>query len=72
VSSGGGAQCLVITHNLRDLAKSDSDDVMPSLATVTSVSLEVNVKAKLSLSLTKHYAMKAYEGVDVQIHVFLT
>jgi hypothetical protein len=64
VSSGGGAQCLVITHNLRDLAESDSDDVTPSLI-VTLVSLEVNVKAKLSLSLTKHYAMKAYEGVDV-------
>jgi hypothetical protein len=29
------------------------------------------VKAKLSLCLTKHYAIKTYEGVDVQIQVFL-
>jgi hypothetical protein len=29
-------------------------------------------KVKLSLYLTKHYAMKTYGGVDVQIHVFLT
>jgi hypothetical protein len=29
-------------------------------------------KVKLSLHLTKHYAMKAYGGVDVQIHVFFT
>jgi hypothetical protein len=29
-------------------------------------------KVKLSLCLIKHYAMKAYEGVDVQIHIFLT
>jgi hypothetical protein len=27
-------------------------------------------KVKLSLRLTKHYAMKAY-GVDVQTHIFL-
>jgi hypothetical protein len=31
-----------------------------------------NVKAKLSLCLIKHYAMKAYGGVEVYIHVFLT
>jgi hypothetical protein len=29
-------------------------------------------KKKLPLCLTKHYAMKVYEGVDVNIHVFLT
>jgi hypothetical protein len=29
-------------------------------------------KVKLSLSLIKHYAMKAYGGVDVYIHIFLT
>jgi hypothetical protein len=33
--------------------------------------VEVRV-AKLSLCLTKHYSMKTYGGVDVQIHVFLT
>jgi hypothetical protein len=27
---------------------------------------------KLSLCVTKHYAVKMYGGVDVQIHVFLT
>jgi hypothetical protein len=32
-----------------------------------------DVKVKLSLCLNiKHYAMKMYGGVDVQIHVFLT
>jgi hypothetical protein len=30
------------------------------------------VKVKLSLCLTKHYAMKAYGRMDVQIHYFLT
>jgi hypothetical protein len=29
-------------------------------------------KIKLSLSLTRHYAMKTYGEVDVQIQVFLT
>jgi hypothetical protein len=29
-------------------------------------------KVKLTLCLTKHYAMKTYGGVDVYIHVFLT
>jgi hypothetical protein len=29
-------------------------------------------KIKLSLCLTKHYAMKAYVGVDVYVHIFLT
>jgi hypothetical protein len=29
-------------------------------------------KVKLSLCLIKHYAMKAYGGVDVWIHIFLT
>jgi hypothetical protein len=28
-------------------------------------------RLKLALCLTKHYAMKTYEGVDVQIHFFL-
>jgi hypothetical protein len=28
------------------------------------------VKVKLSLCLTKHYAMKAYWGVEVQLHPF--
>jgi hypothetical protein len=28
--------------------------------------------AKLSLCLTKHYAMKIYGGMDIHIHVFLT
>jgi hypothetical protein len=31
----------------------------------------VKVK-KLSLPLTKHYAMKVNGGVDTQIHIFLT
>jgi hypothetical protein len=30
------------------------------------------VKVKLSLCLTKHYTIKAYWGVDVYIHIFLT
>jgi hypothetical protein len=30
------------------------------------------VKKVMSLCLTKHYAMKMYEGVNVQIHAFLT
>jgi hypothetical protein len=30
------------------------------------------VGAKLSLCLTKHYTMKTYGAVKVQIHVFLT
>jgi hypothetical protein len=30
------------------------------------------MKVRLPLCLTKHYAMKAYGGVDVYIHVFLT
>jgi hypothetical protein len=29
-------------------------------------------KVKLSLCLIKHYAMKAYGGVDEQNHIFLT
>jgi hypothetical protein len=29
-------------------------------------------EVKLSLCLTKHYAMKTYGGVGVQIHAFLT
>jgi hypothetical protein len=29
-------------------------------------------KVKLSQYLIKHYVMKAYGGVDVQIHEFLT
>jgi hypothetical protein len=28
----------------------------------------VKVQVKLSLCLTKHYTMKAYGGVDVEIH----
>jgi hypothetical protein len=30
---------------------------------------DVQVKIKLSLWLIKHYVMKAYEGMEVQIHV---
>jgi hypothetical protein len=30
------------------------------------------VRVTLSLCLIEHYAMKAYGGVAVQIHVFLT
>jgi hypothetical protein len=30
------------------------------------------VKAKLSLYLTKYHAMKVYKGVDVRLHAFLT
>jgi len=29
-------------------------------------------RAKLSLRLTKHHAMKTYEGVEVYLHVLLT
>jgi hypothetical protein len=32
----------------------------------------IKYKVKLPLCLTKHYTMKAYGGVDVLIHVFLT
>jgi hypothetical protein len=32
----------------------------------------IYIKIKLSLCLTNYYAMKAYVGVDVQIHIFLT
>jgi hypothetical protein len=32
----------------------------------------VDVRVKLSLCLIEHYVMKAYCGVAVQIHVFLT
>jgi hypothetical protein len=31
----------------------------------------IKVKVKLSLCLIKHYAIKAYGGMDVQIHIFL-
>jgi hypothetical protein len=34
--------------------------------------LQGKKKVKLSLSLIMPYAMKAYSGVDVQTHVFLT
>jgi hypothetical protein len=30
------------------------------------------VKVKLSLSLTKHHAIKTYWGVEVYLHAFLT
>jgi len=30
------------------------------------------IKVKLSLCLTKHYAMKTYWGVDVELHAFFT
>jgi hypothetical protein len=33
---------------------------------------QVGKKGKLSLYLSKHYAMKAYRGMDVYTHVFLT
>jgi hypothetical protein len=36
------------------------------------MSRECKVKVKLSLWLIKHYAMKTYGGVDVQIQVLLT
>jgi hypothetical protein len=36
----------------------------------TDTQCKVNVK--LSLCLIKHYAMKAYGGVDIWIHIFLT
>jgi hypothetical protein len=32
----------------------------------------VKVNVKLSLCLTKHYAMKTYWGIEVQHHTFLT
>jgi hypothetical protein len=32
----------------------------------------INVNVKLSLCLTEQYSMKAYGGVAVFIHVFLT
>jgi hypothetical protein len=32
----------------------------------------VKVKVKLSLCLNKHHAMKAYWGVEVERHAFLT
>jgi hypothetical protein len=36
-----------------------------------TIHLIINVKkVELSLCLIKHYAMKEYGGVDVQIHVF--
>jgi hypothetical protein len=34
--------------------------------------MSVDNKLKLNLRLTKHYAMKTYRGVDVQIHSFLS
>jgi hypothetical protein len=34
--------------------------------------LKENLCVKLSLCLTKHYAMKAYGGVDIWIHIILT
>jgi hypothetical protein len=39
------------------------------------VKVKIKVKVKLSLcffSFTKHHAMKAYWGVKVQLHIFLT
>jgi hypothetical protein len=32
--------------------------------------MDVKVKVKLSLCLTKHHAMKAYWGVEVYLHSF--
>jgi hypothetical protein len=34
--------------------------------------VKVKEKVELSLCLIKRYAMKAYEGVDISINVFLT
>jgi hypothetical protein len=30
------------------------------------------LKVKLPLFISKHYAIKSYGGVDVEIHIFLT
>jgi hypothetical protein len=34
--------------------------------------VNVEVKVKLSLCLTKHHAMKSYGSMEVQLHAFLT
>jgi hypothetical protein len=46
---------------------SKDSNLKPSRMTASTPKL----KAKMSRYLTKHYAIKAYGGVEVQIHVFL-
>jgi hypothetical protein len=44
---------------------------LSSMESVSQLVGEIR-KAKLSLCITKHYAMKTYGGVDIETHVFLT
>jgi hypothetical protein len=39
--------------------------------TAVSKSASLEGKVKLSLSWTKHYDMKAYEGVDIYIYIYI-
>jgi hypothetical protein len=39
---------------------------------MSSKSIHLRIKVKLSLWLTKYHAMKTYGGMEIQMHVFLT
>jgi hypothetical protein len=39
---------------------------------ITNTRRSLGLKVTLCLCLTKHYAMKTYGGMDVEIHVFFT
>jgi hypothetical protein len=46
--------------------------IQSCLTAIYLTTMSVTQSIELSLCLTKHYAMKTYEGVHVQIQIFLT
>jgi hypothetical protein len=53
------------------ILKTDCNEFKQSVGKLSDLEA-VKIKVKLSLCLTKHYAMKTSGGVDVKIHAFLT
>jgi hypothetical protein len=49
----------------------DSLDNVEKRPTLAKFPVSYKVKVKLSLCLTKYHAMKAYWGVEVQLHAVL-
>jgi hypothetical protein len=83
LGSGGGGGGLICTMKLWNPGNEASRNQMDTLVIThfftvyilifyLRVSLCTTVRVKVSVSFIEHHTMKTYEGVEVQLHAFLT